>query len=248
MKTIINKLITLADALDGLGLKKDADAIDQIVIKAARGDEFSSLMSLFDEPTDDPDNKNRRHELSFEDSEEGAPGKKEFDMDDPDLVPIEDDEAPLSKEKASPNRLNMLKRRNELLKLKNKLEQEEEEAEDEEPSDKVELPIATPEDLKAFEDEEDDVVNEANDCMCHETFPNPCKKCLRENVEEEIDELNMILSKEDAALYDSPKEISMADDSMVDKLKDVLKSAPELAKQLLQLVKDNPELLALLAL
>lgn len=240
MKNFIDKLIQLADGLDGLGLKKDADKLDQLVAKAAKGEDFGDLTSLFDEP------------IALEHEEDKGPGAEKVILDAPEVhTPLEEEEAPLSKEKSGPSRLDLLKRRHELMRLKKKLEHIEKEEEEALPG---EAPVESPRpklDLTSFEDEDDEEdVNEARDCMCPETFPSPCAKCLGEEVEEELDELNMILSKEDAALYDDPEEeISMADDDgIIGKLKDVLKGAPELAKQLLQLVKDNPELLELLAL
>lgn len=164
MKTIIGKLIELADDLDGLGLRKDADALDQLVAKAAKGEDFADLMVLFDEP------------VVLEDNEEEGPGRDDVmhdsvNMEAPEIyTPLDEEEAPLPK--TGPGRLQMLKRRHELMKLKKLMEKgkSEEAMEDAmeaaEPSDEVKLPVAKPEDLEAFEDENDEedmAANEADD-------------------------------------------------------------------------------------
>ena len=154
MKTFISKLVVLADRLDSLGLKKDADKLDRLIARAARadGDDFGDLMNLFDEP------------LRLEDSEEDDSPGRSRSMDMPEdvdtLTAIEPDEPT---DKKGPSRIQELKRRHELLKLKKQMglpsrlvPVEEPEDEEETISDEVKLPIATPKDLEGFEDEEDD--------------------------------------------------------------------------------------------
>lgn len=140
MKTFINKLIVLADGLDNLNLKKDADKIDQLISRASGGEDFEDLMKLFDEP------------LTFEDREDRGPGGMRVEILDEELPMLAPDEHTV--EKKGPDRLEELKRRNELLKLKRSLEADEE-ADEEEPQDDVELPVAGPED-EAFEDEDEE--------------------------------------------------------------------------------------------
>lgn len=158
MKTIISKLITLADSLDKLGLKKDADALDKIITKVAAGDDFGDYLNLFDSP------------VGFDTEEDSGPGGARVVLDEPEIhTPLDEEEAPLSQEKkereVAPNRLQELMRRNEILKLKKKIEkieQMEKALEDVAPADELKLPVATPEDL-SFEDEEDDEENDEND-------------------------------------------------------------------------------------
>jgi hypothetical protein len=152
MKTMINKLIQLADSLDGLGLKKDADTLDRIVAKTAAGEDFGDLMKLFDEP------------VVMEDSEdEGVPVSRrltqvpeEYEV----LTPITDSDEPVAERKEGPGRLDMIRRRHELMKLKQMMEHEEkEDAGEEVPADVVDvvgLPVASPEELESFEDESDE--------------------------------------------------------------------------------------------
>lgn len=169
MKTFIEQLIQLADGLDSLGLKKDADKLDQLISVAARGDgeDFGSLMSLFDEPAETEDGKTRRHRLEMEDENEGGPSAEKVMLDEPEVhTPLAEEEAPLAEEKGDvKNRLKMIKRRHELVKLKKQLEKaEKEEAKEianEEMPEEVVLPIASPEELD-FEDE-DMAANEADD-------------------------------------------------------------------------------------
>ena len=167
MKTFISKLIALADGLDGLGLKKDADVLDKIIATAAAGDEFGDYLNLFDGP------------VELDADEEKGPGEDKPMLEEPEIhTPLEEEEAPLRMERTpgvirqmvdsgpgpemttdKDERLHAIKRRHELLKLKKQLEMAEkaeraEEAEME-PSDEVELPVATEEDLESFEDEND---------------------------------------------------------------------------------------------
>lgn len=168
MKTLIDKLITLADKLDSLGFNKDADALDQLISKTAAGEDFGDLMKLFDRDGADP--------AEYEMDEE-APGKRVVVIDDADITPIEEDETPLAQEKTGPSRLDMLKRRHQLLKLKNQIDK----AEKSEMKDDVEeegLPHpsmdAIPEGLEdlgdeaGFEDEDEEgdmAMNEADDSL-----------------------------------------------------------------------------------
>jgi hypothetical protein len=46
--SLTNKLIILAEQLDALELTKDASVLDQIMIKAARGEDFGDLLKLWD--------------------------------------------------------------------------------------------------------------------------------------------------------------------------------------------------------
>jgi len=162
MQTIINKLIQLADNLDGLGLRKHADTLDQIIAKTAAGDDFEDYLKLFDEP------------VMLDSEEDKGPGTEKIVVEEPEIhTPLEEEEAPLSKEKTGPSRLDMIKRRHELMKLKKQLEKAEkseaeeldrEQAEMEVPLDNV-LPIPDAEDIQQdFEDEDmDEAANEADD-------------------------------------------------------------------------------------
>lgn len=185
MKTFIDKLIQLADGLDHLGLKKDADILDQIISKAAVGDEFEDYLKLFDEP------------VSLDVEEDKGPSAEKIVVEEPEVhTPLEEEEAPLSREKTGPSRLDMLKRRHELLKLKNKIKKmEKEEATPEETfEDEVKLPVATPADLETEEDE-DIAVNEAEDgvpgATCEQCMMAPaakdglCKECIEDAEENE---------------------------------------------------------------
>lgn len=237
MKTFIEKLIQLADGLDGLGMNKEADLLDTIVAKTAAGEDFEDYLKLFDEP------------VALDDTEEKGPVEERVVLDGPDVhTPLEEEEAPLSTDRK--NRLKLLKRRHEELSnlkhmlQKSKAKEELEDAEEVMPSDEVKLPIATPEEL-SFEDEddEDEAVNQAADIDLDAP---------------DFDDLEPELKKEWEALQAArgmgqEEEIEEVmndadDEGMIGKLKQMLKGAPELAKQLLQLVKDNPELLELLAL
>lgn len=160
MQIFINKLIQLADGLDGLGLTKDANALDLVISKLAagrdEGGEFGDLLKLFDEP------------VTLDSDEEKGPVEERVVLDEPEVhTPLDEEEAPLSREKTGPSRLDMIKRRHDLLKLKNKIKQEEEneyldKMEDEVgAADQVHLPEAEPMD-EDFEDE-DEAVNEADD-------------------------------------------------------------------------------------
>lgn len=151
MKTLINSIVKLADNLDKLGFKKDADKLDQIVAMAEHNEDFGELMSLFDGP------------VMFEDDEETPVHTRltQVPEDFEAAITLEDAEAPVSTAK-EPSRLDALKRRNEILKLKKLLKREEmEEAKDvgEKAVDEIKLPIAKPEDLD-FEDEDE---NDADD-------------------------------------------------------------------------------------
>lgn len=166
MKTVIAKLIKLADALDSLGLKKHADALGYVIVKTAAGEDFGDYLNMFDSP------------IELEDQDEELPGARKVVMDEPEIhTPLDEEEAPLSKEKTRPSRLDDLKRRYELLKLKKmlpelarieraeeaeeELEQHEEpEAEDKELRPKLVLPEETPEDTFEDEDDENDVDDE----------------------------------------------------------------------------------------
>lgn len=189
MKQLIDKLIALADALDTAGFEKEADFIDQLTAKAARGDEdFGDLMSLFDEP------------IGFEDKDDKGPGEEKVVLDEPELyTPLEEEEAPLDAERSvvlrpglvgtdeegkdvyapAAGRLQEIKRRHALMKLKKMLEEAEaEEAaeevmEDLEAEKSVELPgvEVAEESEETFEDEGEDVdvaVNEAEDELLKE--------------------------------------------------------------------------------
>lgn len=148
---VTNKLVVLADKLDRLGLKKYADKVDRMITTASRGDgaDFDELTKLFDEP------------VEFEDSEEDGPVRQHVidesrEYEDP--ASTEPDE-PVSTKK-EPSRLEQIKKRHELLRLKKSIEKAEENEPVEDFEDEVRLPVATQEDLKAFEDEDE---NEADD-------------------------------------------------------------------------------------
>jgi hypothetical protein len=271
MKMIINKLITLADKLDHLNLKKDADKLDRLIIKAVNGEDFGDLMKLFDEPVT----------LDDKQDDEGSPIvtrtthiPEEFES----LSPTDSDEP----EKDGPSRLDMLKRRQKLLKLKKQVELAEkmEKAEELEADEEdLELPIASPEDLEVFEDE-----NDADD------DGDDIEEKIRRVERQEIRDLLELVECETCGVDVKPGRMhhpnhdpdagpphrpegkadlwpelstsrsrrehegegefwSNADDGeLLETLKEKLKSVPELAKQLLTLIKENPELLALLAL
>lgn len=133
MKPEINKLIELADALDGLGLKKYADKLDQLISKfAGEDEEMKDLADLFDEPL-------------APDEEEGVPVATRLTQ-----IPEEEEVfTPIADEPVSsrdlhgldrPNRLDALKRRHQIMQLQKSLEQDE--AEEAEPleteEDKIE--------------------------------------------------------------------------------------------------------------
>ena len=166
MTMFINKLIALADGLDGLGLKKDADVLDKIIAKAAAGDEFGDYLKLFDEP------------LELDVEEEKGPGEDKPMLEEPEIhTPLEEEEAPLRMERTpgviremvdsgpgpemrtdKDERMHAIKRRHELLKLKKQLEMAEKAEKADQEMAEVEpneLPVATEEDLESFEDEND---------------------------------------------------------------------------------------------
>lgn len=170
MKNFIPKLVVLADNLDRLGLKKDADKIDLLIARAARrGDDedFDTLTKLFDEP------------IELEDREDEAPGRRMFvpDEDNAEALSTEPDEPVGSGVSKDPkkDRLKELIRRHQLLKLKKEMglpsepvvvEDDEDTDMDDESVDEVKLPVASPEDLEGFEDEDDE--NEADDSLIDE--------------------------------------------------------------------------------
>ncbi len=133
----IDKLMILADALDNMGRMVDADIIDQIVIKAARNEDFNDLTKLFDEP------------LDLSDTEERGLGNKmitEIPEDDEDLNPIGEekgakpDKTMLGSGSHNPHkrRLSDIRRRHELLKIKQLLEAEDELPQSDEEEEKLE--------------------------------------------------------------------------------------------------------------
>lgn len=229
MKTFIEKLIQLADGLDGLGLHKDADKLDQIIAKAAAGDEFEDYLKLFDEP------------VGLEIQEEKGPGGEKVIIEEPEVhTPLEEEEAPLSKEKTGPSRLDMIKRRHDLMKLKNKIKQEEEN----EYLDKMEEEIDAEESARK-EDMDDKGLVECKSCG---TAVAPGQSHYPGHDAENGPAHSPEAEPEEESFEDEDEAVNEADDGLIDQLKGILKGAPDLASKLLQLVKDNPELLELLAL
>lgn len=156
MKTIINKLITLADNLDNLNLKKSADLLDRIIVTAVRGEDFEDLMKLFDEPT------------TFEDKDEDIPGKTVTELPEEDVLPTIEEESTsdTTDNKKEPSRLELLMRRNKVLKLKKMLEKAEAEEAEEEKELKVTNENTEPvieESEVSFEDEDDENEDEENE-------------------------------------------------------------------------------------
>ena len=156
MKNLISKLVVLSDNLDRLGLKKDADKIDQIISCAARGEGFD-VLQLFDEP------------VELEDVEEDGPGSRSMLPDDDleGLTTVEPEDAPIERKKdltAPLSRVDEIKRRHEFLKRK-KLEEILKDRHEEPVLDELELPVASPKDLEVFEDEagSHDDENDADD-------------------------------------------------------------------------------------
>lgn len=159
--SLTDKLIVLADALDGLNLNKHADVLDQITKKVARDEDFSDLMKLWDKPVelkDDEESVPVRRQLTQvpEDDEVVAP------LEDPEMLPEEEArlnrkmvgvEDLLPEDYTDPkyHRLDNIKRRHELMKLKKMLEQVEV---GEKQDDMEEVPaLKNLEPVDSFEDE-----------------------------------------------------------------------------------------------